>query len=138
MRQVTVSRFVPRSKPTVLRRLAPEAMVRYEGSFDVRGVREEGAETVVTVGARGVEFALRFASAEDGLRYEQDGEAGPFEAMETTVTVDPADGGVSVTARSSVALGLPFSSLTDRLAAWKRRGELERALDALAADATGE
>lgn len=135
MRQVTVSRFVPRSKPTVLRRLTPEAMVRYEGSFDVRGVREEGPETVVAVGARGVEFALRFESIEDGLRYEQDGEAGPFEAMETVVSVEPADGGVSVTARSSVALGLPLPSVTDRLAAWKRRGELERALDALAADA---
>jgi hypothetical protein len=29
---------------------------------------------------------------------------------------------------------LPLASLTDRVAAWKRRGELERALDALAAD----
>lgn len=135
MREVTVSRFVPRSHPTVRRRLTPEAMVRYEGSFDVRAVREDGSETVVVVGARGVEFALRFESTEDGLRYEQDGDAGPFDAMETTVTVEPADGGVTVTARSSVSLGLPFSTLTDRLAAWKRRGELERALDALAADA---
>ncbi|MUV58625.1 SRPBCC family protein [Halogeometricum sp. CBA1124] len=134
MHEVTASRFVPRSKPTVLRRLTPEAMVTYEGSFDVREVHDEGAETVVVVGARGVEFALRFRTHEDGLRYEQAGEAGPFDAMETTVTVEPADGGVTVTARSAVSLGLPLASLTDRVAAWKRRGELERALDALAAD----
>lgn len=134
MREVTVSRFVPRSKPTVLGRLTPEAMVRYEGSFDVRAVREAGAETVVVVGGRGVEFALRFESTADGLRYEQDGEAGPFEAMETTVAVEPTDGGVTAVARSSVALGLPLPAVTDRVAAWKRRGELERALDALAAD----
>lgn len=134
MHEVTVSTFVPRSEPTVRRRLTPEGMVAYEGSFDVRDVREEGDETVVVVGARGIEFALRFESREDGIRYEQAGEAGPFEAMETTVSVEPADGGVTVTARSSVSLGLPLPSVTDRVAAWKRRGELERALDALAED----
>ncbi|SFR32035.1 polyketide cyclase [Halogeometricum limi] len=135
MREVTVSRFVPRSKPTVLGRLTPETMVRYEGSFDVRDVRETAEATTVAVGARGVEFSLRFAPRENGLFYEQAGEAGPFEAMTTTVTVEPADGGVTVTAHSTVSLGLPLPSLSDRLAAWKRRGELERALDALAADA---
>jgi hypothetical protein len=41
-----------------------------------------------------------------------------------------------VTARSAVSLGLPVPALTDRVAAWKRRGELERLLDGLAAEAT--
>jgi hypothetical protein len=134
MREVTVTRFVPRSPPTVTRALTPEAMVEYEGSFEVRGVGDEAGATVVTAGARGVEFTLRFERTDDGLRYEQWGDAGPFETMETSVTVDPADGGSTVTARSSVGLGLPLPSVTDRVAAWKRRGELDRALDALAAD----
>jgi hypothetical protein len=32
-----------------------------------------------------------------------------------------------------VSLGLPLAAVTDRVAAWKRRGELDRALDNLAA-----
>jgi hypothetical protein len=134
MREVTVSRFVPRSPPTLRRMLSPAAMVEYEGSFAVRDVRDGDGETFVTAGGRGVEFVLRFEATADGLRYEQAGDAGPFDAMETTVAVEPADGGSTVTARSSVSLGLPAPSLTDRLAAWKRRGELERALDAVVAD----
>ncbi|RDI71891.1 SRPBCC family protein [Halopelagius longus] len=134
MRDVTVSRFVPRSPPTVARMLTPEAMVEYEGSFEVRNARERDGDTLVTVGGGGVEFVLRFEETDDGLRYEQAGEAGPFDAMETVVAVEPAEGGSTVTARSSVSLGLPAPALTDRVAAWKRRGELERALDALAAD----
>jgi hypothetical protein len=134
MREVTVSRFVPRSPPTVTRALTPEAMVEYEGSFEVREVGDEDGATVVTAGGRGIEFTLRFERTDHGLRYEQWGEAGPFDEMETTVTVDPAEGGSTVTAHSTVGLGLPLSTVTDRVAAWKRRGELERALDALAAD----
>lgn len=153
MREVRVSRFVPRSPPTLARMLTPEAMVEYEGSFEVRDVQERTDGTFVTVGDRGVdetrsassanqnakrsgivEFVLRFEETDDGLRYEQAGEAGPFDAMETAVTVDADADGATVTARSSVSLGLPLPSLTDRVAAWKRRGELERALDALAAD----
>ncbi|ESS06386.1 MAG: hypothetical protein A07HB70_01105 [uncultured archaeon A07HB70] len=34
-----------------------------------------------------------------------------------------------------MSLGLPLAGLTDRVAAWKRRGELERALDRIADDA---
>ncbi|SFH00482.1 hypothetical protein SAMN04488063_3555 [Halopelagius inordinatus] len=134
MREVTVSRFVPRSPPTLARMLTPEAMVEYEGSFEVRDVQDRTDGTFVTVGGRGVEFVLRFEETDDGLRYEQAGQAGPFDAMETAVTVDADSDGSTVTARSSVSLGLPLPSLTDRVAAWKRRGELERALDAVVED----
>lgn len=134
MREVTVSRFVPRSPPTISRMLTPEAMVAYEGSFEVRDVQRRDDDTLVTVGGGGVEFVLRFEETPDGLRYEQAGEAGPFDAMETHIVVLADEGGSTVTARSSVSLGLPVPSLTDRVAAWKRRGELERALDALIED----
>ncbi|WP_204357320.1 SRPBCC family protein [Halogeometricum borinquense] len=105
MHDVTVSWFVPRSNPTVRRRLTPELMVSYEGSFVVQEVYDEGDETVVIVGAHGVRFTLQFETCEDGIRYKQAGEAGPFEAMETTVSVESADGGVTVSAQSAVSLG---------------------------------
>jgi hypothetical protein len=134
MREVEVSRFV-RATPTELEQvLTPASMVEYEGSFRVLDVREDGDTTYVTAGARGLEMTLRFEEQVDGLSYVQEGEAGPFDAMETTVRVASEDEGARVTARSAVSLGLPLSGLTDRVAAWKRRGELERALDALAAD----
>lgn len=129
-----VSRFVRATPPEVRRALTPEALVEYEGSFEVRDVREESAATYVVVGARGLEMTLRFEDGEDGLRYVQEGEAGPFSSMETTVAVAAEDEGSRVTVRSAVSLGLPVPAVTDRVAAWKRRGELKRALRALAED----
>ena len=52
--------------------------------------------------------------------------------METTLTCEPENEGTRVTATSSVSLGVPPAVITDRIAAWKRRGELRRLLDALA------
>lgn len=130
MREVEVSRFV-RATPTELKRaLTPAAVVEREGSFDVRDIRERESETYVTVGRRGLEFVLRFEEREDGLYYEQEGEAGPFESMTTTIGVRAEDDGSRVTARSSVAVDLPLP-FADRIAGWKRRGELKRALAAL-------
>ena len=134
MREVEVRRFV-RARPVELARaLTPETMVTYEGSFVVREVIERDDETVVTAGSRGLEMELRFEDREDGLAYEQRGDAGPLDAMWTTIDYAPRDDGTMVTARSGVSLGLPLSSVTDRVAAWKRRGELKRALAQLAAD----
>lgn len=127
-----MSRFVRATPPAVERALTPAAMVEYEGSFAVRDVHEVDSGTIVTAGARGLELALRFEPREAGLYYVQAGGAGPFERMETRVTVTPENEGSRVRARSSVSLGLPVP-LLDRVAAWKRRGELRRALDALAA-----
>jgi hypothetical protein len=130
MRDVEVSRFVRASPQAVERALTPAAVVEYEGSFAVRDVEERDGTTYVTVGSRGLEFVLRFDPREDGVHYEQEGEAGPFEAMTTTVSVRAEDDGSRVTARSSVSLGLPVP-FADRVAAWKRRGELKRALSNL-------
>ncbi|WP_254545501.1 SRPBCC family protein [Halomarina pelagica] len=144
MPEVTVSRFVRAPPRVVLRRLTPGALVAYEGSFAVREVherddgrydaRDDGGATVVTAGARGLELALRFEERPDGWYYTQEGDAGPFDAMETWVTVEAEDEGSRVTMRSAVDLGLPIPALSGRVAAWKRRGELNRALSALAAD----
>lgn len=131
MREVEVSRFVRATPRELERALTPTAMVEHEGSFDVRDVEERDGETYVTVGRRGLAFVLRFETREDGLYYEQEGEAGPFESMTTAVSVRAEDDGSRVTARSSVALNLPLP-LADRIGAWKRRGELKRALSSLA------
>jgi hypothetical protein len=132
MREVEVSQFVRATPAEVRRALTPASVVEHEGSFAIRDIREREEATYVTVGRRGLEFVLRFKRHEDGIRYEQEGEAGPFESMTTTITVSAEDDGSRVTARSTVSLGLPVP-LADRVAAWKRRGELKRALATLSA-----
>jgi len=136
MREVEVSRFVPAPPRTVERTLTPATVVASEGSFTVRDVSDAGDGTLVTAGARGLELTLRFEERSDGLHYTQAGDAGPFDAMTTELTIRAENEGSRVTARSAVSLGLPVPALTDRLAAWKRRGELERLLDGLAEAAT--
>jgi len=134
MREVTVERFVAATPVEVERTLSPATLVEYEGSFDVREVEADEDGTVVTASARGVGVTLRFTDRDDGVRYEQVGDAGPFDAMWTDVSWAPENEGTRVTATSGVSLGLPFAVVWDRVGAWKRRGELQRALDALAAD----
>lgn len=133
MRTVTVARFVPVGPAQVERALSPAAIVEYEGSFRVEDVTESGEDVVVTAAARGLELRLRFERTEDGYRYEQEA-GGPLDAMETELTWTARDHGTELTFTSSVSAGLPFASLTDRVAAWKRRGELKRALGNLEAD----
>jgi hypothetical protein len=133
MREVEVSRFV-RGRPAELdRELTPETAITYEGSFVVRNVEEREDGWVVTAGGRGLEMELVFEDREDGLYYEQRGDAGPLDEMWTRISYEPKDDGAVVTARSGVSLGLPLPAVTDRIAAWKRRGELKRALGQLAA-----
>mgnify|MGYP000268302984 CR=1 FL=1 len=134
MREVEVDRFVAATAPEVERALTPDRVVEYEGSFRVLDVEERDGGTVVTAGARGLTLSLRFEPTEDGIRYEQLGEAGPFDEMWTSLSWTRENEGVRVTAHSGVSLGLPLATLTDRVAAWKRRGELKRALGNLAAD----
>lgn len=134
MRETEVDRFVQATTSVVEGALTPERIVAYEGSFEVRDVESVDGATLVTAGARGLQFVLRFEPRENGWRYEQEGEAGPFDEMWTRVTWDPENEGSRVRTESAVGLGLPFSPLTDRVAAWKRRGELRRLLDRLAAD----
>jgi hypothetical protein len=124
MREVTVSRFVEASPAVVERRLTPSTVVECEGSFEVREVSEEPEGTLVAAGRAGVELLLRFERREDGLAYDQ--LEGPLDALDTRIAYAPEDHGTRLTARSSVAVRGP--GVLDRLAAWKRRGELRRAL----------
>jgi len=133
MREVERTRFV-RIRPRELGALLdPARIVEYEGSFSVDSVTETDAGTRLTVSGPGLAFELRFEPIEEGFYYAQAGEAGPFESMETWLTVAPEDEGSRVSMRSVVSLGVPLP-FADRIAAWKRAGELERALDRLASD----
>lgn len=133
MRTVEVERFVDATPREVERALDPVSIVEYEGSFRVFDVEERGGETLVTVGGSGLRLTLRFEAIDGGFRYEQvESEEGPLETMETTLTYAPENQGTVVRAESTVSMGLPLAALTDRIAAWKRRGELARGLESLA------
>lgn len=134
MREIEVSRFVAAQPFEIEDAVDPDRVVEFEGSFDVLDVETTDGGTVVTAGGGGLRLVLRFEPRGDGLYYEQEGESGPFDEMWTQLTWEPENEGTRVLARSGVSLGLPVSSISDRIAAWKRRGELERALDALAAE----
>jgi hypothetical protein len=131
MREVEVSEFVMARPPGVHRALSPEAVVAAEGTFDVAEAREDGdGGTAVVASAPGVTVLLRFSELENGLGYTADGAVGPFDHLETEVTVTPERNGSRLTMRSTVSLNLPLP-FADRIAAWKRRGELRRAVEAL-------
>lgn len=135
MRTVEVSRFVSLQPAVVERALTPANVVEYEGTFEPVDVTEQDdGSTVVTATARGLQARFVFEPHPDGIRYVQQGEQGPFDVMETEWIHHPQDEGVRVVARSTVSLGLPLESVTDRVAAWKRKGELDRAIDALVDD----
>jgi hypothetical protein len=135
MREVEADRFVPESPAVIRRWLSPERIVEWERSFSVADSTAVDEETtVVTVTGPGVGFRLRFERRPDGYRYAvaaDDDVPGPFDHLETWLTVEPEDEGSRVSLRSAVSLNAPIP-FADRIAAWKRRGELRRTLDGLA------
>lgn len=133
MREVERTRFVDATPAELERRLSPSTVLEAEGTFTVVETDDTAEGTRVTARGGGMEAVFVFESLEAGLHYRQVGQSGPFEAMETTLSYTARDHGSEVTVHSTVSLGLPLTTITDRLAAWKRRGELERMLDGLAA-----
>lgn len=136
MKTVEASRVVDAPPGRVRHHLGPAELVENEGTFRVLDVTGGDGEWTVTASAAGaVTATFDVRKTASGYSYEQVGTEGPFDAMRTEVILEEAgEGRTEVTMRSSVSMGLPLASLTDRIAAWKRRSELERALDALAAE----
>lgn len=134
MRTVEATRFVRATQPEVERHVDPGSIIEYEGTFTVVDVSETdgGWEVTGRGGGRLMEVTFEFEDREDGYVYRQAGDAGPFEEMESRLEMTRQDEGVLVTIRSTVSLSLPLP-FADRIAAWKRRGELKRALERLAA-----
>jgi len=134
MREVERTQFVDAKPAELDATLSPSAVLEAEGTFTVVDTEpvEEGQRVVARGG--GVEAVFVFEQRTDGYDYRQVGDRGPFDSMETTLTYAARDHGSDITVRSSVSLGLPLAPVTDRIAAWKRRGELERLLETIAAD----
>ncbi len=133
MRTVEASRRIDALAGTVLERLSPAAIIEHEGTFAVEAVEETEDGWTVFASAPGMAVSFAFEAREDGYGYRAVDEVGPFETLETELSVRPSGTGAEVTMRSSVSLRLPLP-FADRVAAWKRRGELRRALASLAAD----
>lgn len=135
MRTVEVSRVVDASPATVESALDPAAIIEYEGSFDVFDIEEREDDWRVVAGGTGLRLVLRFEEHDNGMFYEQEeAEGQPLDTMETTITYRPTADGTAVTAVSEVSMGVRPATLMDRIGAWKRSGELDRALSALATD----
>lgn len=133
MPEVEVSRFIRAPPREVRRLLTPETVLNYEGTFTVVDVDETTDGILVTARAPGMQVPFLFEERPEGLVYEQTDDIGPFRAMMTDVAVAAKDEGSVVTMRSTVRLRLPIP-FADRIAAWKRRGEMKRALARLATD----
>jgi hypothetical protein len=135
MAEVEATRFVAARPARVERVLGPETILAAEGTFDVAHVEEAGeGRWRVTGSGRGMSVPFAFAELDEGYRYEALGDHGPFREFEATLTYGAEDHGTRLEARSTVRINLPLQVLSDRLAGWKRRSELERLLDGLAAD----
>lgn len=135
MADIEVTRTVDAPLTTVARYLSPRSIVEAEGTFEVLDVEDAGDDGwVVTATATGPGMTTRlsFRPVEDGYRYEQVGDAGPFESMETHLAMIEEGERTRLRATSTVDLGLPLGRVTDRIAGWKRRGELKRALRRIA------
>ena len=130
MREVSVSRFVPATPDEVERLLTPARLIEAEGSFTVRDTTERDGRTVVTAGRAGLELTFVFESGECRLSYEQ--VRGPLAQLSTTLSYESDDEGTTLTLESTVATGGP--GIVDRVAAWKRKGELQRAIASLTRD----
>ena len=131
MREVELRRFVDATPRELGSFLSPSTVLDAEGTFSVVSTEEIDDGQRVTARGGGMEAVFVFQQSSDGIEYRQVGEQGPFESMETTLTYTAEDHGSEVLVQSAVSLGLPLRSVTDRLAAWKRRGELDRLLDAV-------
>ncbi|NGM67928.1 SRPBCC family protein [Natronolimnobius sp. AArcel1] len=130
MREVTVSRAITAPKSAIADWLEPATIVDAEGSFSVSHVEDTADATVVVASGPGMELPLRFEEHDDSIYYTQEGDHGPFSHMETWIELTEESAGTIVTLRSSVSLAAPLP-FGDRIAAWKRSGELRRAADAL-------
>lgn len=128
MREVEAGRFVQTYPAVVEDALSPRTILEAEGSFEVRAVTADSDR--ITVGGYGLELVFEFTTRDDGFEYRQ--VEGPLEQLHTTLRYEPENEGTRLTARSEVAVGGP--GFLDRLAAWKRRGELRRALEGVARD----
>ncbi|APW97821.1 polyketide cyclase [Halobiforma lacisalsi AJ5] len=147
MREVSVARTIDATERELRAWLEPARIVEAEGSFDVAAVEPaderdvdgdvnvtgeaDTDSTIVVASGPGMQLPLRFEDRGGTIYYTQEGERGPFDHMETWIELEPTTDGrrTELRIRSSVSLAAPLP-FGDRIAAWKRKGELNRALEA--------
>ena len=134
MRTVEATRTVPAAAEEVAAALTPETIILHEGTFTVADIEQTDRGTVVTATATGISATFRFEPLQSGYYYEQEGSEGPFESMATTLSYRRVTAGTELTMTSDVSLGIRPRVVFDRVGAWKRRGELKRALRSLASE----
>lgn len=131
MREIEVSGVLDVPRAEVERKLSPESILEYVGTYTVESVDDSGEKTVVRGIGDEIELVAEFTEHEDGYAYVQRGDDGPFEEMRTRITVE-GNGETRVSIRSEFTFGGWFSFLTDWLGTDVRREELERLLVNLA------
>jgi hypothetical protein len=129
--EVTATFDVPRVE--VERRLSPESIIEYAGTYEVESIEHSGERTVLTATGNDIGTIIEFTEREDGYRYTQVGDDGPFEEMRTQIRINGNDE-TRVSVRSAFTFGGWLSVLTDWLGTDIRRDELERLLVNLADD----
>ncbi len=143
MKEVEVTAVLDVPRVEVERKLSPESIVEYAGTYTVESVEESDDVTVLTAVGEEIETVLEFRELDDGYVYSQRGDDGPFEEMHTRITVSENvngndDGKTRVTVTSEFTFGGALSFLTDWLGTSIRRDEVERLLAALALDLEGD
>jgi hypothetical protein len=143
MKEVEVTAVLDVPRVEVERKLSPESIVEYAGTYTVESVEESDDVTVLTAVGEEIETVLEFRELDDGYVYSQRGDDGPFEEMHTRITVSENvngndDGKTRVTVTSEFTFGGALSFLTDWLGTSIRRDEVERLLTALALDLEGD
>ncbi|WP_418280330.1 hypothetical protein [Halorubrum sp. DTA98] len=128
MKQVEVSYTLDASRESIAGRLSPEAIVEYEGTYEVISVKETDGECRISVSNDTIEgdhdMVLTFTETETGYVYRQVGD-GLFETLSTEIVLE-GDEHALVTVRSEFTFGGPLAFVKDWLAAGYRRAELEK------------
>ncbi|GAB7017342.1 SRPBCC family protein [Halostagnicola bangensis] len=127
MKTVELSTELDAPLETVERELSPTSIVEYANTYAIQSVDESNSKTVLTVTGDTLQLVLEFTELDDGYRYTQVGETGPFEEMRTEITVE-GDDRTRVTVRSEFTFGGTFSFIKNWLGTSIRRSELERLL----------
>jgi hypothetical protein len=135
MREVEVTATFDVPRVEVERKLSPESVIEYAGTYEVESVEYGGEQPVLTATGNDIGTVVEFTEREDGYVYTQVGDHGPFEEMRTQILIDGSHE-TRVSVRSEFTFGGWFSFLTDWLGTDIRRDELERLLVNLGDDLT--
>lgn len=127
MKEIQKVATVPATPDEVKKELSPASIIEYTGTYTIEYWEKRDERLLLGVTTENIEMVLEFTELENGYRYRQNGEKGPFEKMSTSITVD-GDEIARVTIESKYTFGGVFSPVKDWLVAGLQSDELERIL----------